>query len=94
MGHTVLAVSHVCNTGTDTLHCYSENWPYHDRVLLNAEVHGHGLSLCSYLFDFPENRVYDYCHIEYSFGVMRLSDIDNFETDIDYTKVFGLCFLV
>ena len=29
-----------------------------------------------------------------SFVEMRLSDSNNFETDVDYTEVFGLCFFV
>ena len=94
MGHTVLAVGHACNTDTDTLHYYSGSLPYRDCVPYNAEDHSHDFSLCSYLLDFPESRVYGYCRIEYDFVVMCLSDIADFETDIDYIEVFGLYFFV
>ena len=91
MDHTVLAVGHACNTDTGMLHYYPGSWPYHDRIPYNAEDHGRDFS---YLLDFSENRVYGYCRIEYGFVGMHLSDITDFETDIDYIEVFGLCFIV
>ena len=94
MGHIALAVGHAYNTDTGMLHYYSDSWPCHNHIPYNAEDHGHGFDLCSYLIDFPENRVCSYCHIEYGFVGMCLSDIDNSETDVDYIEVFGLCFVV
>ena len=87
-------MGHVCNTDTDTFHCYSDSWPYYDRVLCIVEVHGHGLGFYNYSHDFPGNRVYDCYCIGYDFVVMRLTDSDNFETDIDYTEVFGFYLVV
>ena len=52
------------------------------------------MALASVAIDFPESRVYSYCYIEYGSVEMRLSEINNSETDIDYTEVFGLCFIV
>ena len=50
--------------------------------------------LCSCLFDFPENRVCSWCHIEYGSVDMHLSETDSSGIDVNYIEVFGLCLFV